>query len=88
MVRLPPLRWAVPWALWVEGYFFPRTADMDPEDPQVVDILCLVCRAHWRAYCYSGRVDKRIEKFALFHRECWYRAVPLDNHRSPDMLPA
>jgi hypothetical protein len=49
---------------------------MDPEDPQVVDMLCLVCRAHWRAFCHSGQVDKRIERFALVHRDCWYHAVP------------
>ena len=52
---------------------------MDPEDPQVVDMLCLVCRAFWRGYCYSGRVDRRIEAFAILHRGCWYHAVPLDN---------
>lgn len=49
---------------------------MDPEDPQVIDIVCLVCQAHWRAFCYSGRWDRRIERFALIHKDCWYRAVP------------
>jgi hypothetical protein len=76
MQKMPPFKWSPAWCAHVEGYFYPRTEDMDPEDPQVIDMVCLVCRTHWRAFCWSGRVDKRVERFAILHRECWYRTVP------------
>lgn len=63
------------WCNHVEGYWNPRSEDMDPEDPIQVDILCLVCKTHHRTWCYTGHVDRRISVFALLHRECWFRTV-------------
>jgi hypothetical protein len=49
---------------------------MDDDEPQRIDIVCLCCGSFWRAYCHSGRVDKRIELFALLHKECWVKPLP------------
>lgn len=59
----------------VEGVVRPRGPD-DEEDPLTIDMRCLVCGAFWRAQCYSGRWDRRIEKFALVHKPCWFGPVP------------
>lgn len=70
------LRWSPSWCTHVEGRFRPRTPDMDDDEPQRIDIVCLCCGSFWRAYCHSGRVDKRIELFALLHKECWVKPLP------------
>lgn len=73
----PQARWSPSWCMHVEGRFEFRTPDWEEdEDFQRVDMICLCCQAFWRVFCYSGRVDKRIEKFAILHKECWAKPLP------------
>ena len=40
---------------------------MDAGDAQVIELSCSECEGTWRSYCYSGRINRRIERFALVH---------------------
>ncbi len=57
-----------PWATHVTGTFNERKLDEDGKpEPQVIDMVCTICKATWKTTCESGAVRAHIQKFGLAH---------------------
>ena len=62
------------WCPHVTAEIRPKYADWEPgEDALVVDMQCACCGGSWRSFCYSGRFNIRVGRFAILHLECWHR---------------